>query len=206
MRVMIVVDIQNDFLPGGALEVPAGNEIVELVNSLMSHFDLVVATQDFHPEEHGSFAREVSDIGRLVDLNGLEQILWPVHCVQGTVGADFAESLNLDGIDKVIPKGTDATVDSYSGFFDNGRKHATELHAYLQEKGVDEVFVVGLATDYCVKFTALDAADLGYKTFLIEDASRGVNLQVGDVENAIQEMKQAGIGVITSQEILGVEA
>ena len=206
MRAMIVVDIQNDFLPGGALEVPAGNEIVELVNSLMSHFDLVVATQDFHPEGHGSFAREVSDIGRLVDLNGLEQILWPVHCVQGTVGADFAEALNLDGIDKVLPKGSDATVDSYSGFFDNGRKHATELHAYLQEKGVDEVFVVGLATDYCVKFTALDAVDLGYKTFLIQDASRGVNLQAGDVENAIKEMEQAGIGVITSQEILGGKA
>ena len=205
MRVMIVVDIQNDFLPGGALEVPRGNEIVGLVNSLMPHFDLVVATQDFHPENHGSFGQNDAEIGTLVDLNGLEQILWPIHCVEGTNGAEFSDELRLADIDKVVLKGTDVGVDSYSGFFDNGRKNATELHEYLQEQGVEEAFIVGLATDYCVKFTALDAAELGYRTFLIKDACRGVNLQEGDVERALEQMVEAGVNVVNSNELLGGE-
>lgn len=204
MRALIIVDIQNDFLRGGALAVPAGEETIALTNSLMPHFDLVIATQDFHPENHGSFAPTPDKIGQLVNLNGLEQILWPVHCIQGTFGAELATDLNLQKIDQVVVKGTDENVDSYSGFFDNGRRQQTALDKLLKEQGVDQVFIVGLATDYCVKFTALDAADLGYETFLINDACRGVNLQQGDVERAIKEMEQVGINVITSDEILGV--
>jgi nicotinamidase/pyrazinamidase len=203
MKALIVVDIQNDFLPGGALAVPAGDETVTLTNSLMPHFDLVVATQDFHPEGHGSFAPTPDKIGQLAELNGLEQVLWPAHCVQGTFGAELAGALDQEKVDRVVAKGTDAEVDSYSGFFDNGRRQQTELNEVLKDQGVKQVYVVGLATDYCVKFTALDAADLGYETFLIKDACRGVNLQADDVEKAINEMEQAGINAITSNEILG---
>ena len=203
MKALIIVDIQNDFLPGGALAVPEGDKTIDLANRLMSHFDLVVATQDFHPAGHGSFAPAVDKIGQMIKLNGLDQILWPVHCVQGTTGAEFAEDLNMAAVDQVIQKGTDPGIDSYSGFFDNGKRQATGMDDYLKRKGVDEVFVIGLATDYCVKFTALDAVDCGYKTTLIEDAARGVNLQPGDVDKAIEEMKAAGITVVNSEIILG---
>jgi nicotinamidase/pyrazinamidase len=202
MKALIIVDIQNDFLPGGALAVTDGDKTISLANLLMPYFDLVVATQDFHPADHGSFALHAADIGKFINLNGLTQILWPVHCVQGSKGVDFPLELDTQHIDKIVPKGMDKSVDSYSGFFDNGRKKATGLDEYLKEQNVDELYVIGLATDYCVKFTALDALGLGYKTYLIEDACRGVNIKSDDVENALVEMKQAGIKVITHEVIL----
>jgi nicotinamidase/pyrazinamidase len=204
MKALILVDIQNDFLPGGALAVPDGDAVILVVNAIQSRFPLVVATQDWHPAPHGSFA--ANHPGRSpfeqIDLNGLPQTLWPVHCVQGAPGAELASGLNRDLITKVFQKGTDAGIDSYSGFFDNDHRSGTGMGEWLEEQGVTEVFVCGLATDYCVKFTALDAAGLGIKTHFIEDASRGVNLQPGDVENAIEAMKQAGIRVVQSFDLL----
>ncbi|QDS99221.1 bifunctional nicotinamidase/pyrazinamidase [Adhaeretor mobilis] len=197
MKALLLIDIQNDFLPGGALAVANGNEVVPIANRLMADYDLVVATQDWHPEGHGSFASQHPDhdVGEIVTLNGLDQILWPDHCVQGTSGAEFARELNTAGIDHVIQKGTDRNIDSYSGFFDNARRKATGMETYLREQQVDEVHVVGLATDYCVKFTALDAVDLGFKTSILMDGVRGVDLNEGDCQRAIDEMKAAGIAV-----------
>ena len=204
MNALILVDIQNDFVPGGALAVPEGDAIVPLVNRLQPRFDLVVATQDWHPADHGSFAANCPDRhpGEVIDLQGLPQILWPAHCVQGTPGADFVPGLNRERWDRVFVKGTDPVIDSYSGFFDNGHRQATGLGEYLREKGVTDVYVVGLATDYCVKFTALDALQLGFRVHLIEDACRGVNLQPGDVDRAIAEMRGAGVTIKHSAELL----
>jgi nicotinamidase/pyrazinamidase len=182
------------------LAVPDGEVVVPLANALQTHFDLVVTTQDLHPLQHGSFA--ANHVGRkpgeMIQLGGLPQMLWPVHCVQDTPGADFVPGLNRTRWARVFTKGTDPEIDSYSGFFDNGQRKATGLGDYLKAQGVQEVYILGLATDYCVKFTALDAVKLGFTTYLIEDACRGVNLNPGDVAGAIQEMKQAGVQVITS--------
>jgi nicotinamidase/pyrazinamidase len=203
MRALILVDLQNDFCKGGALEVKGGDDVVPIANRLMPLFDIVVATQDWHPANHGSFAANHlwRKVGQVIDLNGLQQVLWPLHCVQNSFGAMFHNALNADRIDKIVQKGTNPDVDSYSGFFDNGRRQQTELDTYLKSKAVTEVYVMGLATDYCVKFTALDAVSLGYKTYLIKDGSRGVNLNKGDVQRAIDEMKSKGVKVILSKSI-----
>lgn len=204
MRALILVDIQNDFLPDGALPVHNGDKIIPIVNRLQPAFDVVVMTQDFHPANHGSFAENHPGLRPydVVNLNGLQQVLWPTHCVQGTSGSEFAMKLDIRNVDRIFEKGTDPGIDSYSGFFDNGRKKATGLGDYLHAKGVTDVYVCGLATDFCVKYTALDALSLGFKTFLIEDASRGVNINEGDVKKAVAEMKAAGIAVVKSKEIL----
>ena len=198
MNALIIVDVQNDFCPGGALAVREGDEVVPVINRLQPRFDLVVATQDWHPADHGSFA--ANHLGRqpgeTIELAGLPQILWPVHCVQGTRGAELHPALDRSRIAEVVRKGTDSTIDSYSGFFDNGRRAATGLEQNLRERRVDEVYICGLATDYCVKFTALDAVSLGFKTHLIEDASRGVELHPGDVQRAIADMRGSGVDVV----------
>ncbi len=201
MRALILTDIQNDFLPGGALAVPDGDRIIPLANKLQVAFPLVVATQDWHPPNHGSFA--ANHPGRKpfeqIDLGGLPQTLWPVHCVQNTSGAEFSPALDRARIARVFPKGTDPGIDSYSGLFDNGHRKSTGLGEWLQAQGVTEVYICGLTTDYCVKFTALDAAGMGLKTHVVEDACRGVNLQPGDVAQAIDEMKEAGVEVTLSE-------
>lgn len=204
MRALIVVDVQNDFLPGGALQVPQGDQIVPVINTLQEHFELIVATKDWHPEDHGSFAanHENKEIGEKIDLNGLKQILWPVHCVQDSTGSKFAPGLDTSRFDKIFTKGTDQEIDSYSGFFDNGHKKATGLGDYLKEKGVEEVIITGLAADYCVKFTALDARQLGFKTYLVKDATRAVNLSEGDFEKALEEMEKAGIEIVEAKELI----
>jgi nicotinamidase/pyrazinamidase len=203
MKALIIVDVQNDFCPGGALAVPEGDSIVPVINELQQRFDLVVATQDWHPAEHLSFAANHpgKSIGELIELNGQPQVLWPVHCVQGTTGADLRGGLDRDRIACVFPKGDDPAIDSYSGFFDNDHQTSTGLSSYLKDHGVHQVYVCGLATDYCVKFTALDAQQLGFETFLVEDASRGVNLQPQDVAQAVQEMRVAGVQVVQSSEV-----
>lgn len=200
MKALILVDVQNDFVPGGALAVPEGEQIIPVCNQLSKAFELVVATQDWHPANHGSFAashpgRKVGDV---IDLNGLPQILWPVHCVQNTPGAALVPGLDVSRVERIFRKGTDPTIDSYSGFFDNGHRKATGLGEYLKQKGTTDVYVAGLATDYCVKFTALDAKSLGFNTFLIEDACRGVNVHEGDVQSAIEQMRTSGVNVLTS--------
>lgn len=204
MNALILIDIQNDFLPGGALAVPNGDAVIPVANRLQPIFPLVVATQDWHPANHGSFAANHPGKGvfEQVDLNGLPQTLWPTHCVQGTAGAELAPGLNRERIAKVFQKGTDAGIDSYSGFFDNGHRRATGMADWLKAKGVTEVHVCGLATDYCVKFTALDAVNAGFKTHLVEDASRGVNLQSNDVAKAIEEMRRMGVCVLHSDELM----
>jgi nicotinamidase/pyrazinamidase len=200
MQALILVDIQNDFLPGGALAVPKGDEIIPVVNRFQIRFPLVVATQDWHPPNHGSFA--ANHPGRKVfeeiELNGLPQTLWPVHCVQNTPSAELAPGLDRSKVAKIFQKGTDPGIDSYSGFFDNGHRRATGMADWLKAKGVTEVSVCGLATDYCVKFTALDAVSAGFRTRVLESASRGVNLRPGDVERALEEMKSAGVEVLPS--------
>lgn len=202
-RALVLVDIQNDFCPGGALEVKTGDEVVEVANRLGRHFDLVVATQDWHPRDHGSFAANHAgkEPYQVIDLGGLPQVLWPVHCVQGSKGAELHAQLDQKAIRKVFTKGTDSTVDSYSGFHDNGRRKSTGMGEWLKEQGVDTVYVLGLATDYCVKFTALDARKDGFAAFLVEDGCRGVELAPGDSEAAVEEMRTAGVVVLDSGSI-----
>jgi nicotinamidase/pyrazinamidase len=204
MNCLILVDIQNDFLPGGALAVPEGDAVILVANRLQTVFSLVVATQDWHPANHGSFASSHpgKQVFQQIELNGLPQTLWPVHCVQNTKGAELAAGLNREHVAKVFPKGTDVGIDSYSGLFDNGHRKSTGLGEWMKRQGVTEVFVCGLATDYCVKFTALDAVQMGFKTYFIEDASRGVNLQPDDVKHAIEETRRAGVTVVQSAELL----
>jgi nicotinamidase/pyrazinamidase len=198
MKALILVDIQNDFIKDGALAVPEGETIIPLVNDLQKGFDLIIATQDWHPRSHGSFAdnHEGTNPGQVIDLNGLPQVLWPVHCVQDSSGAEFAPGLDMDKVDKVFVKGTDVGIDSYSGFYDNGHRKSTGLADYLKDKGVKEVYVVGLAADYCVKFTVLDALKEGFKTYLYTNATKGVNLQPDDTDKAFQEMEAAGAKLI----------
>jgi nicotinamidase/pyrazinamidase len=165
MKALILVDIQNDFLPGGALAVADGDKIIPVLNRIQREFSLVVATQDWHPGNHGSFAMNHpgKNVFEQIDLNGLPQTLWPAHCVQNTKGAELAGALERERIAKIFPKGTDAAIDSYSGFFDNGHRKSTGLGEWLKGRGASEIYVCGLATDYCVKFTALDAVAAGFR-------------------------------------------
>lgn len=203
MNALILVDLQQDFLPGGALAVPEGDQVVPVANDVVGQFELVIATRDWHPANHASFAanHRGQQPGEVIELDGISQVLWPVHCVQDTRGASFAPGLDLSRVERVFPKGTNPRIDSYSGFFDNGHRQGTGLAEYLQSRGVHEVYLLGLATDYCVKFTALDARGLGYRTTLIEDGCRGVNLQVGDDRRAIEAMRQAGVRVVRSTDL-----
>lgn len=203
MKALILIDLQNDFCPGGALAVEEGGHVIPIANQLMDHADLVIATQDWHPASHESFAANHSkkNPGDVIDLYGLSQVLWPVHCVQDSFGAEFVRELNTSKVEHVFTKGTDPNIDSYSGFFDNGHRKATGLGDFLQGKNVESVYLMGLATDYCVKFTALDALKLGFETHLIINGCRGVNLQPGDSEKALKEMQERGVKLITSTEI-----
>lgn len=203
-RALIIVDMQYDFLPGGALPTKEGDQIVDLINRLQSEFDIVVATQDWHPEGHGSFASSHPgrSPGEVVDLSGLDQVLWPDHAIQGSHGAELVGELDQDKIERVFQKGMDLEVDSYSGFFDNGHRRDTGLNAYLKSQGVTDVYVVGLALDYCVKYTALDAQRIGFNTTLIADASRAANLSPGDGVDAVEIMKSAGIQVVNAKNVL----
>lgn len=194
---LLLIDLQNDFLPGGALAVPGGDEVIPVANDLIDRYELVVATQDWHPAGHRSFASQHSghEPGQIIDLDGLDQILWPDHCVQGTTGAAFASGLAPRAVERVVRKGTDPDIDSYSGFFDNARRKATALDGLLRDEGVEGVDIMGLATDYCVLFTALDAADLGYQTRVITAGCRAVELEAGDREAALERMRAAGVEI-----------
>jgi nicotinamidase/pyrazinamidase len=195
MKALLIIDLQNDFLPGGALAVPRGNELIAIANRLMPHYDLVVATQDWHTIDHISFANQHpgKHVGDVVNVSGIKQNLWPVHCVQNSYGAQLAHGLNRAGIDHVVQKGTDRFVDSYSAFFDNARLKLTGLDDFLHAYGVTEVHLMGVATDYCVKATALDAVERGFHTVLLADAVRGVDLHPGNCQRAIDEMCAAGV-------------
>ena len=205
-KALIIVDLQNDFVPGGALAVKEGDKVVPIVNSLLTNdFDLKIATKDWHPANHGSFAENHhKNAGEVIDLYGLQQILWPAHCIQGTYGAEFVPGLEAAKFEKVFYKGIDKTIDSYSTFFDNGKRKSTGLHDYLQDRSIKELYFAGLATDYCVKFSVLDAIDLGYTTYVIVDACRGVNLEKNDSQRALNDMQAAGSHLIKSKDIMAI--
>ena len=194
---LVLVDLQPDFLPGGALAVAEGDLVVPYAVARMQEFGCIVATQDWHPPDHGSFASQHpgKEPGERIELHGLTQVLWPDHCVQGTAGAELCAELDRERITAVFRKGSDPTVDSYSGFFDNGRRHATGLGDWLRERGVRALSVLGLATDYCVKFTALDARELGFEVTLLSAGCRGVELKPGDVARALDELRAAGVQI-----------
>ena len=177
MKTLIIVDIQNDFLEGGSLAVPNGNDVIPVLNEIQKDFELILATQDWHPQNHKSFAAEHPGKNEfeVIDLNGLQQVLWPVHCVQGSFGAEFHQDLEKNNIEAIFRKGMDPEIDSYSGFYDNGKLKNTGLFGYLKDRKVSEVFVAGLAADFCVYFTANDAIDLGFKTTIIEEASKPID-------------------------------
>ncbi len=203
MNALIIVDLQNDFLPGGALAVPHGDEVIPVANKLQRRFELLLATQDWHPPNHGSFATNHpgKKPGDRIMLDGIEQILWPVHCVQNTHGADFAPSFDTSRIAHVFHKGIDPLIDSYSTFFDNAHRRRTGLGEYLKERSINDIYLLGLALDYCVKYSALDARQLGFKTHVIVDGCRGIELEPGDIERALDEMKRAGAVLLKSSDL-----
>ena len=204
MKALVLVDIQNDFLPGGSLAVNVGDKIIPTVNKLQEKFDFIVASKDWHPKEHKSFAKmhKNKKIGDFIDLHGIRQVLWPDHCVQFDSGCDFPSSLKTDKVREIFYKGIDHRVDSYSAFLDNDRNRETGLREYLQKHDIDEIFIVGIATDYCVKFTALDAKKAGFKVNVIVDACCGVNINPEDSELALKEMQRHGINTVKSSELL----
>ncbi len=203
MRALILVDLQNDFCPGGALAVARGDETIAVANRLMPHFSLVVATQDWHPANHQSFAPQHpgKKPGDVIELGGKPQVLWPPHCVQNTRGAELHEGLDRSRITEVIRKGTDPAIDSYSAFFDNNHAKATGLADWLRERWITRLYVMGLATDYCVKYTVLDARKLGFEVWVVEDGCRAVELTRGDGDRALLEMRGTGANVIESGSI-----
>lgn len=206
MKALLLVDLQNDFCKNGALEVKDGDLVIPIANLLIDKFKNnnypILATKDWHPSNHKSFASNSNgNVGELGTLNDLPQIWWPDHCVQNTFGSEFHPSLNSQYINSIVFKGTDAKVDSYSGFFDNGRIKKTELDEILKKNSVDTLYIMGLATDFCVKFTVIDALELGYKVYLVEDGCRGVNLSPNSSAEAIKEMKNKGAIIINSSDI-----
>lgn len=191
---LLIVDVQNDFLPGGALPVSEADQVVPIIRSLQNKFDLVVACQDWHPPDHGSFAANHPGkaVGETILLNGLPQTLWPVHCVAGTWGAELAEGIDRSSIQQIFRKGTDPKVDSYGAFYDNQRLHSTGLADFLRSRNVRELYVAGLATDYCVRFSALDALSEGFATIVLPEGTRGIELHPGDIDRALAAIVQAG--------------
>ncbi|MBP7213113.1 MAG: bifunctional nicotinamidase/pyrazinamidase [Anaerolineaceae bacterium] len=176
-KALIIVDMQNDFLPGGALAVPNGDQIIEEINYLSKNYDLVVASQDWHPADHGSFAsqHEGKQPFEMGELAGLPQVFWPDHCVQSTPGAALTEALDQNSIEAIFRKGMDPEIDSYSAFFDNGMKKATGLEGYLKDRKVDEVHICGLAADFCVMATAKDALKLGFASVILQNATKAID-------------------------------
>ena len=207
---LLIIDVQNDFCPGGALAVQDGDGVVAPLNALAAAFAAaggrVAATQDWHPRGHASFASSHADKkpGDIIDLDGVQgQVLWPDHCVQGTRGAAFHEQLGLDPVNLIIRKGFRKGLDSYSAFFENDRCTSTGLEGGIKQMNVETVIIGGLATDYCVFYSAMDSRRLGFNTIVVSDAVKGVGIPEGSVENAISTMKSNGIEFVSSVEILG---
>lgn len=202
MKALLLIDLQIDFLPGGALAVAGGDAVIPVVNSLQETFELVVATQDWHPQGHQSFAsaHPGKQVFEEVQLNGLPQVLWPDHCVQGTTGAELSAAVDWKKTEAVFRKGTHPAIDSYSGFYDNGHQKATGLGAYLKGRGVTSVYVAGLAADYCVYFTAKDALAEGFEVSVIEDATRAIS--AAGFEKVKTDLRQNGGNLVYSCDLL----
>src|SRR6056297_634325 len=200
MQTLIIVDAQNDFMPGGALEVPEGDSIVPVINKILPEFNLVVATQDWHPENHKSFAsnHEGKKVFAHIDLHGTDQILWPDHCVQGSKGAELHHELHSKHFTAIFRKGMNPEIDSYSAFYDNSKSAPTGLAGYLREKGTKYLYFCGLAADICVYFTLKDALGEGFNVTLIEDATRP--LDTGEFEKQKKELENKGVEIIRSEE------
>jgi len=196
MKTLVIVDLQNDFINGGSLEVPGGESIIDPINDAIKNYDLVLATKDWHPKDHVSFAsnHKNKNVGDIININGLDQVLWPDHCVQNTFGSDFPKTLNISNFKKVIYKGSEKHIDSYSGFFDNGKIKSTGLSDYLKKKNIKKIDYVGLATDYCLKYTAIDSISEGFKTRVLVDCIRGIDKK--SCELALNEMKSKGVELI----------
>jgi len=196
MTALVIVDVQNDFLINGSLEVPCGNDVIEPINHIIKNYSLVVATKDWHPLDHVSFVsnHQGKKIGDVVRVNNLDQILWPVHCVQESKGSDFPTTLNIKAINKIIYKGTNSQIDSYSGFHDNGKIRSTGLSDYLKAKNITSVDYVGLVTEYCIKFTVLDSISEGFKTRVILNGIKGINLS--ESNKALNEMQSKGVELL----------
>lgn len=203
MEALLVVDIQNDFCPGGALEVPDGDAIIPAVNRLIDRFDIIIQTQDWHPPKHRSFAssHEGKNPYDTVKMDYGTQVLWPDHCIQGSKGASFHPDLNTLKTQVVIRKGFRREIDSYSTFFENDHQTTTGLTGYLRQRGVTDLYTAGLATDFCVKWSVLDGIDEGFTMHLVTDAVRGIDLE-GSLGQAVEEMKQKGARFVTSDELL----
>jgi len=200
MKALLLIDIQNDFLPGGALPVPEGDAIIPVVNRLVNYFEIVVATQDWHPVNHKSFASNHpgKQPFEIINLNGLQQTLWPDHCVQGTLGAGFPNQLHMNPVQTIFRKGTHPDIDSYSAFYDNDHRLSTGLTGYLHEKKAEGVYLVGLAGDICVFATAMDSLEEGFKTYIIEDGTRPLNND--HFKKAMHEFVAKGGMIIQSNE------
>ena len=196
MKVLIIIDVQNDFLINGSLEVPNGNDVIEPINEIIMNYALVIATKDWHPLDHVSFVSNHpgKKVGDIINVNYLDQILWPVHCVQESRGSDFPKTLNIKAINKIIYKGTNSQIDSYSGFHDNGKILYTGLSDYLKAKNVISIDYVGLVTEYCVKFTVFDSIKEGFKSRVILKGIKGINLE--ESNKALKEMRSKGIDLL----------
>lgn len=203
MKALLVVDIQNDFCPGGALAVPDGDEIIPTVNKLINQFDNVIQTQDWHPEGHSSFAssHQNKEPFDTIEVDYGSQVLWPKHCVQNSFGAEFHPELNTLKTQVIIRKGFRKSIDSYSTFFENDQKTTTGLTGYLKQRGLTDLFTVGLATDFCVKWSILDGIDEGFNMHIVKDAVKGIDLE-GSLDQAWKEMKEKGVHVVNSDELL----
>lgn len=203
MKALLLVDIQNDFCPGGALAVPDGDTIIPTVNKLIEKFDVIIQTQDWHPAGHQSFASSHSgkEPFDTVELDYGTQVLWPDHCVQGSNGAEFHPELNTLKSQVIIRKGFRKAIDSYSTFFENDQKTSTGLRGYLNQRGITDLYTAGLATDFCVKWSVLDGIDEGFNMHIIEDAVEGIDLE-GSLDEAWKEMRDKGVNVVQSSNLL----
>ncbi len=203
IKALIVVDVQNDFCPGGALAVNEGNKIIPVINSIIDKFDIIISTQDWHPANHISFAstHENKKINEHIIIGGITQALWPDHCVQGTEGADFAKDLNTKKFNLILRKGMDPNLDSYSAFLENDQKTETGLHGYLNAMSVSQLHICGLATDYCVFFSAMDSVKYGFKTILLVNASKGIDIPFGNLNKRLKQMKDNGIAIKNTNEL-----
>jgi len=200
---LLIIDIQNDFCPGGALPVPEGDQVITVINSIVKKFYKVIATQDWHPINHISFARNHPGKKEYeeIEVSGIKQVLWPIHCVPGTKGAEFHPDLIADNFDLILRKGNNPKIDSYSAFRENDKKTITGLNGYLKELDIKQVFICGLALDYCVFYSAMDSKEMGFDTYVILDATRGIDSPPGSIENALNSMRNSGIKIIKSTDI-----